>query len=60
MELFKGCSNMTHRIKKKPIKEGFKFYAMVYTLSGYCFFFFPDVLKEKKKRGIADVVVFIV
>ena len=51
---------MTHRMKKKPIKEGFKFYAMVCALSGYCFFFFPDGLKEKKKRGIADAVVFMV
>ena len=60
MKIFKGLSNMTHRMKKKPIKEGFKFYAMVCALSGYCFFFFPDGLKEKKKRGIADAVVFMV
>ena len=60
MKLFKGRSNMTHRMKKKPIKQGFKFYAMVCALSGYCFFFFPDGLKEKKKRGIADAVVFMV
>ena len=51
---------MTYRMKKKSIKEGFKFYAMVYALSGYCFFFFPDGLKEKKKRGIADAVVCMV
>ena len=25
MKLFKGCSNTTHRMKKKLIKEGFKF-----------------------------------
>ena len=54
MKLFKGCSNITHRMKNKPIKEGFKFYAIVCALSGYCFFFFPDCLKEKKKRGTAD------
>ena len=60
MKLFKGQSNMTHRMKKKPIKEIFKFYAMVCALSGYCFFFFPDGLKEKKKRSIADTVVFMV
>ena len=60
MKLFKGCSNMTHRMKKKPIKEGFKYYTMVCALSGYCFFFFPDSLKEKKKRGIADAVVFTI
>ena len=60
MKLFEGRSNMTHGMKKKPIKEGFKFYAMVCALNGYCFFFFPDGLKEKKKRGIIDAVVFIV
>ena len=51
---------MTHRMKKKPIKEGCKFYAMVCAWSGYCLFFFPDVPKVKKKRGIADAVVFMV
>ena len=60
MKLFKGQSNMTHKMKKKPITEGFKFYTMVYALNGYCFFFFPDGLKEKKKRGIADAVAFMV
>ena len=60
MKLFKGRSNMTHRMKKNLIKEGFKFYAMVCALSGNCFFFFLDGLKEKKKRGINDAVVFMV
>ena len=50
MKLFKGCSNMTHKMKKNSIKEGFKFYAMVCALSVYCFLFFPDGLKKKKKR----------
>ena len=60
MKLFKGGLNMTHMMKKKPIKEGFKFYAMVCTWSGYCLFFFPNGLKVKKKRGIVDAVVFMV
>ena len=51
---------MTHRMKKKLINEGFKFYTMVCALSGFCFFFFPDGLNEKKKRGIADTVMFMV
>ena len=34
MKLFKERSNMTHRMKKTPTKEGFKFYAMVYSYSG--------------------------
>ena len=45
VKLIKGCSNMTHRMKKKLIKEGFNFYAMVCAWSGYYFFFFPDSLK---------------
>ena len=60
MKLFKGRSNMTHRMKKKPIKEGFKFFAMVCSYSGWCYFFFPDGLREKKKRGIAAGVKFLV
>ena len=51
---------MTHRMKKKPIKEGFKFFAMVCSYSGWCYFFFPDGLREKKKRGIAAGVKFLV
>ena len=51
MKLFRDCSNMTHRMKKKPIKERFKFYAMIYALRGYCSFFFPDGPKEKKKES---------
>ena len=51
---------MTHQMKKKPIKEGFKFYAMCCTASGYCFFFFPDGLMEKKKKGIVKSVEWMV
>ena len=50
---------MTHRMKKKPIKEGFKFYARMCAYSGY-WFFSSDGLKGKSKRGIADAVVFMV
>ena len=51
---------MTYGMKKKPIKEGFKFYAMVYSYSGCCYFYFSDGLREKKKRGIVDAVVIMV
>ena len=51
---------MTHRMKKKPIKEGFKFYAIICSYSSWCYFFFPEGLKEGKKRGMADTVVFMV
>ena len=36
MKLFKGRSNMTHKMKKKQIKEGFKFFAMTYSYSDWC------------------------
>ena len=60
MKLFKGHSNMTHRMKKKPIKEGFKFYAICCAATEYCFFFFPDGLMEKKKKGITKSVIWMV
>ena len=56
MKLFKDCSNTTHTMKKKPIKESFKFYAMVCAYSGYCFFFFPDGLKEKERNSRCSCV----
>ena len=55
---FKGRSNMTHIMKCKPIREGFKFYAMCCAQSGYCFFFFPDGLKDKKKRSSSTTRFF--
>jgi hypothetical protein len=60
MKLFKGRSNMTHIMKCKPIPKGYKFYAMCCAQSGYCFFFFPDGLKDKKKRMIHEGVVWCV
>ena len=60
MKLFKGRSNMTHRMKKKPIKEIFKFFAIVCSYSGWCYFFFPDGLREKKKKGIAAGIKFMI
>ena len=60
MKLFKGRSNMTHIMKCKPIPQGYKFYAMCCATSGFCFFFFPDGLKDKKKRKIHEGVVWCV
>ena len=42
-------SSLTYRMKK-TMKEGFKFFAMVCAWSGYCFFFFPDGVKKKRKK----------
>ena len=33
---------------------------MVYSYSGWCYSLFSDGLKEKKKRGIVDAVIFMV
>ena len=57
IKLFKGRSNMTHQIKCKPIKEGYKFYANCDAQTGFVYFFLPDGLKEKKKKTIALKVV---
>ena len=60
MKLFKGRSNMTWRMKCKPIKEGYKFYAMCDARTGFIYFFFPDGLKEKNKKSIAQKVIQMV
>ena len=44
-------------MKKKPIKEGFKFFAMCDAPNGFIYYFLPSGLNEKKKRTIADTVV---
>ena len=38
-------------MKKKPIKKGFIFYAIVCVWIGYCFFFFPDDLKTANRNS---------
>ena len=54
MKLFKGRSKMTYRMKKKPIKEGYKFYAICDASTGFIYFILPDGLTEKKKRTTAE------
>jgi Transposase IS4 len=49
MRLFKGRLIQTHRMKHKPIKEGYKFYALCCAQSGFVFHFFPDGRKEGNK-----------
>ena len=44
-------------MKKKPIKEGFKFFAMCDSHNGFVYYFLPSGLNEKKKRTIAETVV---
>jgi hypothetical protein len=38
---------MTVRMKKKPIKEGYKFYALCDASTGFVYCFVPDGLREK-------------
>ena len=49
MKLFKGQSSMTVQMKRKPIKVGFKFLAIICdTVTGFVFYFASDGLQEKK------------
>ena len=57
MKLFKGRSNITYWMKKKPIKEGFKFFAMCDASNGFVYYYLPSGLNEKRKRTIADTLV---
>lgn len=60
MMFFKGWSNMTHHMKYKLIKEGFKFYAMCDVATGFIYFFLSERLKEKKKKNSSEKVCRLV
>ena len=47
MKLFKGRSSQTHRMKNKPIKEGYKFFALCDNATGFVYDFLPDGRYEK-------------
>ena len=51
---------MTYRMKKKPIKEGYKFFALCDAGTGFIYYILPDGLNEKKKRKIHQFVVKMV
>eukprot|EP00977_Amphora_coffeiformis_P010453 scaffold2444_cov88-Amphora_coffeaeformis.AAC.1 len=55
MKLFKGRSGQTTRMKGKPIKEGYKFWALYDAETGYIFDFIPDGRLES--RTIHDTVI---
>ena len=42
MKLFKGRSGQTWRMKHKPVKEGYKFFALCDVETGLVYSFFPD------------------
>ncbi len=54
MKLFKVCSSQTHIMKNKPIKKGFKFWAISCPVSGFVYQFIPSGRLENDK--IYDVV----
>jgi hypothetical protein len=47
MKLFKGRSGQTHRMKNKPIKEGYKFFSLCDAKTGYVFAMLPDGRLER-------------
>jgi hypothetical protein len=47
MKRFKGRSGQTHRMKNKPIKEGYKFFALCDTKTGYVYHMEPDGRLDK-------------
>ena len=55
MRLFKGRSIQTYMMRNKPIKKGFKFWAVCDALTGYCYIFKPSGRKVKEK--IRDTVL---
>ena len=42
MKLFKGRSKQTHRMKNKPMKKGYKFFAICDAVTGYIWNLIPD------------------
>ena len=44
-------------MKCKPIKEGFKFYAICDSTTGFVYFFLPNGLKDTHKRTVVDSVM---
>ena len=53
---------MTHWMKKKPIKEGYKFFALCDAQTGFCYVTFPDGLKDKSGmiwEKVVNLVCFL-
>ena len=47
MKLFKGRTAQSHRLKNKPIKEGYKFFSICSSLTGFVYDLIPDGRLEK-------------
>ena len=59
MRRFKGRSAETYRIKGKPTPEGFKFFAIVCSVTGYIYSLLPHG-RVSEERGIIDTVIELV
>ena len=57
MKRFKGRASDTIRMKAKPIKEGYKFFALADSLTGYIYEMIPDGRTEK--RSTHDTVLML-
>jgi preprotein translocase subunit Sss1 len=57
---FKGRSAQTYRMKRKPDREGYKFFAHCCTTTGFVYSYFPDGRLEGSKIKIIDSVEALV
>jgi Transposase IS4 len=57
MKRYKGRSNMTHKMKHKPIKEGYKFFALCCSQTGCVFDFIIDGRSDGERSNLIETVV---
>jgi Transposase IS4 len=60
MKRFKGRSNQTHKMKNKPIKEGYKFFAICCSQTGFVFDFFVDGRQDDRANIVENTVLKLV
>jgi hypothetical protein len=53
---FKGRSAQTYRMKRKPDREGYKFFAICCSSTGFVYSYFPDGRLEAARTKILDCV----
>lgn len=59
-KLFKGRSHQTVQTRYKPIKEGFKYYVIYDSTTGFVLHFMPNRYKDKHKGTVVDCVMQMV
>jgi hypothetical protein len=57
---FKGRSAQTFRMKRKPDREGYKFFGLCCSVTGYVYSFFPDGRLDTSKTKVLDSVESLV